>query len=120
MTAGVWTRPRTPFIVGVFPYATTNETSRSSLPRRAGARFGADAHAPLPLGERQSNRLRVREQYLDRRSERRRRAPPHEFSGFLREPQALPRRLAGRVQRDVWGQRRRVCRAVGGRRTEAP
>ena len=50
-------------------------------PRSAHGERRLDAAAAIADGERDADRVRVREQHLDRRTRRRRRAPPHELPG---------------------------------------
>src|SRR5207302_10424274 len=95
-------------------------TLDSYPPRCTSIAVLSDAHAPQSVHRRQSDRVRLREQYLDRRPQRRHRPAADELPGRERQPEALARWLARRIQRHVWRQRRRLRRAVSRRRAEAP
>src|SRR5947209_19107232 len=55
-------------------------TLDSYTPRCTRIAVLSDAHAPQSVHQRQSDRVRVREQYLDRRPQRWHRPPPDELS----------------------------------------
>ena len=69
--------------------------------------------------QRDADRLRLRQQHLDRRARRRHGAPPHELPGADDEPALFSRRQVDRLQRRIRRQRRRLRRPGRRRRAEA-
>ena len=87
-------------------------------PRPSGRQRRADAAAQESHRQRDADRVRVREQHLDRRARRRRGAAADELSRRNRQPALLARRQDDRVQRRVRRQRGRLHRTRRRRRPQ--
>ena len=107
------------------PHDNTDASSIDRHRHRArphGTWRGGTGDAPAPAAERQrtAHCVRIRQQHLDRRPQRRCRTPTHVVSGQLGAAEALARRQDRRIHRHVCRQCRCLHRADRGGRAGTP
>ena len=92
-------------------------SARPALAEATRRRAGEHRHAALAPTDRQRepDRVRLRQQHLDRAACGRHGAPRDELPGHDRQSEVLARRRVDRIQRGVWRQPRRLRRPRGRR-----